>query len=173
MHSWDQSENPLFHQTLRKSLTKPESEFDENPCAGAFSDGHWPTSGKVTSDPRGCASVSRIFVIIQHLSEFELIVRRVKTAVETAGDKFRKSLLRLCDQALRMIHIAAIPHDAVIQDQPVMILNRRNRHAGPLRDTGLAFRNSAGMRLEYRQRLLLVRFRLFVEHAPGNLLRTH
>ena len=60
------------------------------------------------SDPRGYASVSRIFVIIQHLSDFELIVRRVKTAIETAGDKFRKSLLRLCHQALRMVHIAVV-----------------------------------------------------------------
>ena len=70
-----------------------------------------------------------------------------------------------------MIRIAAVLYDAVIQDKPVLILNHRNRHAELLRDTGLALRNPAGMGLEDRPRLLLARNRLFVEHAPGNLVR--
>ena len=115
-------------------------------------------------------ALARQRTFVQHLSELELIVRRVKTAVETAGDKFRKQLLRLCDQALRMVHIAAVPHDAVIQDEPVLVLDYRNRQTELLRDTGLAFRNPAGMGLKDRQHFLLVGNLLTVDHAPDNLV---
>ena len=48
---------------MRKNLNKPESEFEEKPSAGAFSDEQWPTTGKITNYPRGHASVSRIFMM--------------------------------------------------------------------------------------------------------------
>ena len=115
-------------------------------------------------------ALARQRTFIQQLSELELIVRRVKPAVETAGDKIRKQLLRLCHQALRMVHIAAVPHDAVIQDEPVLVLDYRNRQTELLRDTGFAFRNPAGMGLKDRQHFLLVGNLLTVDNAPDNLV---
>ncbi len=81
---------------------------------------------------------------IQQLTELALIVRRVKAAVETAGEQLREQLLRLGDERRCMIHITAFPHDTVLKDELMLVLDHAERHAELLPDPGLALYNPAG-----------------------------
>ncbi len=99
--------------------------------------------------------------LVEHPAENRLVPGRVEAAVEAAGAKVGEPLHRPFDQRRCVAGVAALPHDPVVQDEPVPV--HGDRHAQPMAGPGLALGHPARVRLEDRERLLAVRNRLAPE----------
>ena len=121
-------------------------------------------------NPGAQATFARQCTFIQQLTQISLIGRRVKAAVETAGMQVRESLPGFGNHRHRMVGIATVPHDAMLQDKLVLILHHTPRYAEFLQHACLVFGNPAGMRLKDRKHLLVVGNVLTLKQAACDLI---
>ena len=101
------------------------------------------------------APLSRQHVVIQKLVENEPVLGTVEAAVEAAPAKLGEARLGLPDHRLGMV--AALPHDLVVQDEALDVLQHADRNPEFHRRAGLALRDPPRMGLEDREHLLVIK----------------
>ena len=78
--------------------------------------------------------------------------------------------LRLVDDRHRNIGIAPFPQNLVVKDELELVLNHAYGHSELHRTASLALRHPAGVFLENRKHLLIVRDRLALQKTPLDLV---
>ena len=74
------------------------------------------------------ALLSRQHVVIQKLVETKPVFGAAEAAVEAAPAKVGEARLGLPDHRLGIVHVAALPHDLVVQDEASEVLQHADRN---------------------------------------------